>query len=179
MPSPYLLDTTVLLHWTRNSPQAQAIDTNFQLSSSAMRPLICEVSLGEMLAFSLSRKLGPTKATAPGGDRTSSRRRAHLGFACQAGVRRAVHPCAIFRVVAISRQERPVGWRCGARCRRTSLDDGHGLPSTPRKDWLADYRTGRQDRASSRIAGRCAKSRRRHRPGAAACQSALNLRRWP
>jgi hypothetical protein len=55
MPSPYLLDTTVLLHWTRNSTQAQTIDANFHLSSSAMRPLICEVSLGEMLAFSLSR----------------------------------------------------------------------------------------------------------------------------
>jgi hypothetical protein len=44
------------LHWTRNSPQAQAIDANFQLSSSATKPLVCEVSLGEMLAFSLSRR---------------------------------------------------------------------------------------------------------------------------
>lgn len=61
MPAPYLLDTTVLLHWTRNSPQAQAIDANFQLSSSAMRPLVCEVSLGEMLAFSLSRSWGTQK----------------------------------------------------------------------------------------------------------------------
>ncbi len=61
MPSPYLLDTTVLRHWTRNSPEAQAIDANFQLSSSAMWPLICEVSLGEMLAFSLSRNWGPQK----------------------------------------------------------------------------------------------------------------------
>ena len=61
MPAPYLLDTTVLLHWTRNSPQAQTIDANFQLSSSAMRPLVCEVSLGEMLAFSLSRSWGTQK----------------------------------------------------------------------------------------------------------------------
>jgi predicted nucleic acid-binding protein len=61
MPAPYLLDTTVLLHWTRNSPQAQAIDANFQLSSSAMRPLVCEVSLGEMMAFSLSRNWGSQK----------------------------------------------------------------------------------------------------------------------
>src|SRR3954463_14461679 len=61
MPAPYLLDTTVLLHWTRNSPQAQAIDAKFQLSSSAMRPLVCEVSLGEMLAFSLSRNWGAQK----------------------------------------------------------------------------------------------------------------------
>jgi hypothetical protein len=56
-----MLDTTVLLHWTRDSPQAQAIESNFQLSSSAMRPLICEVSLGEMLAFSLSRNWGSQK----------------------------------------------------------------------------------------------------------------------
>jgi len=61
MAAPYLLDTTVLLHWTRNSPQAQAIDTNFQLSSSPMRPLVCEVSLGEMMAFSLSRSWGEQK----------------------------------------------------------------------------------------------------------------------
>ena len=61
MPAPYLLDTTVLLHWTRNSHQAQAIDANFQLSSLAMRPLVCEVSLGEMLAFSLSRSWGTQK----------------------------------------------------------------------------------------------------------------------
>jgi predicted nucleic acid-binding protein len=61
MPPPYLLDTTVLLHWTRDSRQAQVIDTNFQLSSSTMRPLICEVSLGEMLAFSLGRQWGAQK----------------------------------------------------------------------------------------------------------------------
>jgi len=61
MPAPYLLDTTVLLHWTRDSRQAQVIEANFQLSSSAMRPLICEVSLGEMLAFSLGRQWGSQK----------------------------------------------------------------------------------------------------------------------
>lgn len=61
MAPPFLLDTSVLLHWTRNSPQAQAIDTTFRLSSLPMRPLVCEVSLGEMLAFSLSRKWGPQK----------------------------------------------------------------------------------------------------------------------
>jgi predicted nucleic acid-binding protein len=61
MSAPYLLDTTVLLHWTRNSPQAQAIDATFHLSSSPMRPLVCEVSLGEMLAFSLNRNWGAQK----------------------------------------------------------------------------------------------------------------------
>src|SRR4029450_3949917 len=61
MSAPYLLDTTVLLHWTRDSPQARHIDATFQLSSSALRPLICEVSLGEMLAFSLGRQWGAQK----------------------------------------------------------------------------------------------------------------------
>lgn len=57
----YLLDTTVLLHWARNSPQATSIDQQFQLSQSRLRPLVCEVSLGEMLAFGRSLKWGPQK----------------------------------------------------------------------------------------------------------------------
>jgi hypothetical protein len=61
MAAPYLLDTTVLLHWTRDSRQARVIDANYQLSSSTLRPLICEVSLGEMLAFSYGRKWGAQK----------------------------------------------------------------------------------------------------------------------
>jgi predicted nucleic acid-binding protein len=61
MAASYLLDTTVLLHWTRNSPQAKAIDERFQLSRNPLRPLISEVSLGEMLAFSRSLKWGPQK----------------------------------------------------------------------------------------------------------------------
>ena len=52
MPAAYLLDTTVLLHWTRGKSQAATIEQQFQLTASPLRPLICEVSLGEMLAFS-------------------------------------------------------------------------------------------------------------------------------
>lgn len=48
----YLLDTTVLLHWTRGKSQAVAIEQQFNLMASPLRPLVCEVSLGEMLAFS-------------------------------------------------------------------------------------------------------------------------------
>lgn len=48
----YLLDTTVLLHWTRGKSQAAAIEQQFNLMASPLRPLVCEVSLGEMLAFS-------------------------------------------------------------------------------------------------------------------------------
>lgn len=61
MSPPYLLDTTVLLHWMRDSAQAKTIDQQFRLSSSAMRPLICEVSLGELLAFSRNRNWGAEK----------------------------------------------------------------------------------------------------------------------
>ena len=61
MPRPFLLDTTVLLHWTRDSPQARTIDQQFQLSTSSLRPLICEVSLGEMRAFSRTLKWGANK----------------------------------------------------------------------------------------------------------------------
>jgi predicted nucleic acid-binding protein len=48
----YLLDTTVLLHWTRGKEQAAVIEEQFNLLASPLRPLVCEVSLGEMLAFS-------------------------------------------------------------------------------------------------------------------------------
>ena len=57
----YLLDTTVLLHWTRDSRQAKLVDQQFGLSQSQLRPLICEVSLGEMLAFSKSLNWGAAK----------------------------------------------------------------------------------------------------------------------
>ena len=61
MEVPYLLDTTVLLHWTRASRQATAIVQRFQLTASPLRPLVCEVSLGEMLAFSRSLGWGQQK----------------------------------------------------------------------------------------------------------------------
>ena len=52
MATAYLLDTTVLLHWTRGKDQATVIEQQFNLRASPLRPLVCEVSLGEMLAFS-------------------------------------------------------------------------------------------------------------------------------
>ncbi len=56
MREPFLLDTALLLHWTRGSPQAEKAEQRFQLKASELRPLIWEVSIGEMLAF--SRQLG-------------------------------------------------------------------------------------------------------------------------
>lgn len=58
MPPSYLLDTSVLLHWTRGSPQSTVIDEAYGLTATAMRPLVCEVSVGEMLAFSRSLHWG-------------------------------------------------------------------------------------------------------------------------
>ena len=55
----YLLDTNVVLHATREiSPVSNAIDAQFHLSSSRFRPAICEVSIGELLAFVRSTKWG-------------------------------------------------------------------------------------------------------------------------
>lgn len=59
-PTPaFLLDTGVVLHATRqNSPVSKALDQQFDLSVSRFRPAICEVSIGELLAFTLSDKWG-------------------------------------------------------------------------------------------------------------------------
>lgn len=58
----YLLDTNIVLHWTRTgSPVAAEIERQFQLTSSPFRPLICEVTLGEMLAFAKGRGWGPAR----------------------------------------------------------------------------------------------------------------------
>lgn len=55
----FILDTGVVLHATReNSPVARAIDVQFELSTSRFRPAICEVTVGELLAFSLARRWG-------------------------------------------------------------------------------------------------------------------------
>ena len=56
-----LLDTSVLLHLTRDSRQAGIIDQQFHLSTAPFRPLICEVSLGEMRAFAKSLQWGPAR----------------------------------------------------------------------------------------------------------------------
>lgn len=55
----YLLDTNVVLHATRErSTVSQAIDAQFGLSASRFRPAICEVSIGELLAFARSSQWG-------------------------------------------------------------------------------------------------------------------------
>jgi predicted nucleic acid-binding protein len=51
----YLLDTNIVLHATREgSSFSQAMDAQFELSASRFRPAICEVTIGELMAFALS-----------------------------------------------------------------------------------------------------------------------------
>ena|SRR5688572_17592198 len=57
----YLLDTGILLHWVRGSKVATVVDGQFQLSTANFRPLICEVSLGEIEAFARAEKWGEKK----------------------------------------------------------------------------------------------------------------------
>ena len=54
----YLLDTGILLHWVRGSKVATVVDGQFQLRAANFRPLICEVSLGEMEAFARAQNWG-------------------------------------------------------------------------------------------------------------------------
>ena len=57
----YLLDTAILLHWTRGSKVATTIEGQFRLTSSKFRPLICEVSLGEIEAFARGANWGEAR----------------------------------------------------------------------------------------------------------------------
>ena len=56
-----LLDTGILLHWVRGSKVATVVDGQFQLRAASFRPLICEVSLGEIEAFARAQKWGEPK----------------------------------------------------------------------------------------------------------------------
>jgi predicted nucleic acid-binding protein len=57
----YLLDTGILLHWVRGSKVATVLDGQFHLLAANFRPLICEVSLGEIEAFARSERWGEQK----------------------------------------------------------------------------------------------------------------------
>jgi predicted nucleic acid-binding protein len=54
----YLLDTGILLHWVRGNKVAAVVDGQFRLRAAKFRPLICEVSLGEIEAFARTQKWG-------------------------------------------------------------------------------------------------------------------------
>ncbi len=54
----YLLDTGIVLLATRASNTSKLIDSQFGLSASSFRPAVCEVSVGELLAFAKSHHWG-------------------------------------------------------------------------------------------------------------------------
>lgn len=54
----YLLDTGIVLLATRASHASKVIDAQFGLSASSFRPAICEVSVGELLAFANANHWG-------------------------------------------------------------------------------------------------------------------------
>lgn len=60
----YLLDTGIVLLATRASNAAKVIDAQFGLSASSFRPAICEVSVGELLAFANARHWGEKRKAA-------------------------------------------------------------------------------------------------------------------
>jgi tRNA(fMet)-specific endonuclease VapC len=57
----YLLDTNVLLYWLRGGSVCSIIDGQFALTASGFRPLVCEVTLGEIEAFAMSNKWGDAR----------------------------------------------------------------------------------------------------------------------
>lgn len=54
----YLLDTGIVLLATRGGNASKVIDAQFGLSGSSFRPAICEVSVGELLAFGIAGQWG-------------------------------------------------------------------------------------------------------------------------
>lgn len=60
----YLLDTGIVLLATRASNASKTIDSQFGLTASNFRPAICEVSVGELLAFANANHWGDKRKTA-------------------------------------------------------------------------------------------------------------------
>src|SRR5712691_6735183 len=59
----FLLDTNIVLHATRkDSPLSAAVEGQFGLKHSGLRPAICEVTVGELWGFTLSHKWGEARA---------------------------------------------------------------------------------------------------------------------
>jgi len=60
----YLLDTGIVLLATRASNASKMIDAQFGLSASSFRPAICEISVGELLAFANAQHWGERRKAA-------------------------------------------------------------------------------------------------------------------
>ena len=57
----YLLDTNVLLFWLRGGSVSTTIDGQFGLTHSSFRPLVSEVTLGEIQAFAMDSNWGDAR----------------------------------------------------------------------------------------------------------------------
>jgi tRNA(fMet)-specific endonuclease VapC len=60
----YLLDTGIVLLATRAGNASKVIDAQFGLSESSFRPAVCEVSVGELLAFANANHWGDKRKAA-------------------------------------------------------------------------------------------------------------------
>jgi len=60
----YLLDTGIVLLATRAGSASKVIDAQFDLSASNFRPAMCEVSVGELLAFANANHWGEKRKAA-------------------------------------------------------------------------------------------------------------------
>ena len=57
----YLLDTGVLVHYARQSPLYQKIESNEGLSLQDCLPMVSVVTYGEILSFAIQRNWGVKK----------------------------------------------------------------------------------------------------------------------
>jgi tRNA(fMet)-specific endonuclease VapC len=57
----YLLDTGILVHYVRQSPLYQTIETNEKLTNQDCIPFISVVTMGELLSFGIQKNWGQVK----------------------------------------------------------------------------------------------------------------------
>ena len=57
----FLLDTSIVLHYSRKSPVYDAIEARYQLTQCRFQPLVCVVTLGEIRALAYYRGWGEIK----------------------------------------------------------------------------------------------------------------------
>jgi tRNA(fMet)-specific endonuclease VapC len=58
VPPVYLLDTNIVIHYSRGKTVGKRIEADYALLASPYRPLICVVTRGETLAFARKRGWG-------------------------------------------------------------------------------------------------------------------------
>lgn len=62
--TPLLLDTNILIHLARGGTAAKRLESAYGLGSRRLTPLICIVTVGELLAFADRNEWGPAKVAA-------------------------------------------------------------------------------------------------------------------